>query len=194
MLSDEREIITTARTGDEMQRATRCREAPRGAKLLMYSDLCQRAKTKGALTTISEMLDKCPMNVILLQDPADMDSGHWISVSMNKPKKEIYFFSTYGRRPDVEKLDWFSKPMMRHSGQELNILNDGLKELQRGGWEIHYNNKPYQKEGDNTATCGIYTAAFLRSGKNPDEFAEQTQEIEDEGENPAVVYYKRYFC
>ena len=82
---------------------------------------------------------------------------------------------------------------LRESGQFMNIFNDGLRDLQKHGWEIHYNDYPYQKSGDETAVCGIYTAAFLRSGKNPDEFERETKRIEKRGMNPAIYYYRKYF-
>ena len=61
---------------------------------------------------------------MLLQDPSNMDSGHWLSVSCNKPKKEIYFFSTYGGKPDVEKISWMKEDDLLESGQIMNIFND----------------------------------------------------------------------
>lgn len=184
----ERQIVYTPRTGEEMMEAT-LNKAP----ISMYSDICKRAEKYGAARTLGHMFRRSDQHIILLQDPTDMDSGHWISVSRNPKKKEIYFFTTYGRRPDVEKLQWLPKPLLAASGQLMNTFNDGMKDLQRHGWTIYYNDYPYQKEGDNTATCGIFTAAFLRSGLNPDEFAKETKRIIAQGYNPAVVYYNQYF-
>lgn len=182
------EIMYTPRSGLEMEAAT-LHKAP----ILMYSDLCKEAARYGSARMLSRMFKRSDQNIILLQDPDDMDSGHWLSVSRNVPKKEVYFFSTYGKKPDVEKLKWMTDNMLRASGQDINIFNDGMKEFQRHGWTIYYNDYPYQKEGDNTSTCGIYTAAFLRSGLDPDEFEVQTKEIMKRGENPAIVYYDQYF-
>ena len=158
-----------------------------------YSDLCELAEKHGSRALISHLFRRANTHVVLLQDPSNMNSGHWFSVSRNPAKKEIYFFSTYGGKPDREKLKWISEDDLRESGQFINIFNDGLRACQEHGWEIHYNDFPYQKEGDNTAYCGIITAAFLRSGEDPEKFKQETLRIARSGENPVVHYYKQYF-
>ena len=176
------------RSGEDMERAT-LHKVP----IYKYSDLCTLAKKNGPATMLAHMFKRSDDNIILLQDPVKMNSGHWISVSRNLPKKEIYFFSTYGGKPDAEKVEWMSDDELHESGQLMNIFNEGLHAMQGHGWEIHYNDYPYQKPDDDTATCGIYTAAFLRSGKNPDEFKAETERIRKSGRDPAVEYYRRYF-
>lgn len=184
----EKAIIYEPRSGVEMENAT-LKKVP----IYKYSELCKMCKGKNPALLLSRMFNRSNDNIILLQDPQDMTSGHWLSVSRNLPKKQIYFFSTYGGKPDVEKISWINEDDLRESGQFLNLFNDGLKELQKHGWEIHYNDYPYQKSGDKTAVCGIYTVAFLRSGKNPEEFEKETLKLAKEGKNPAVVYFNRYF-
>ena len=182
-------IIYQPRSGAEMEHAT-LHKVP----VHLYSDLCRDAKKHGPARMLSFMFRRSKDNIILLQDPKNMNSGHWISVSMNPRKKDIYFFSTYGGKPDAEKVEWMNEDDLRESGQYLNIFNEGLRSLQQHGWTIHYNDHQFQKPGDRTATCGIFTAAFLRSGKNPDEFIRETELIRQHGADPAVVYYYRYFC
>ena len=184
----EKNIIFTPRDGDEMRAAT-LHKVP----IYTYSDLCQIAEKGGAARMLSHLFKRSNKNIILLQDPDNMNSGHWISVSRNPQKKEIYFFSTYGGKPDTEKIRWMTEDDLRESNQFLNIFNDGLRECQEHGWEIHYNDYPYQKEGDHTATCGIYTAAFLRSGEDPDKFKSETLQLIHNNINPAVYYYDKYF-
>lgn len=184
----EHDIVFKPRDGGEMEDATLHR-----VPVYKYSDLCELAEKHGPTAMLSQLFKRSNKNIILLQDPQKMNSGHWISVSRNPLKKEIYFFSTYGGKPDVEKIQWISEDELRESGQFINIFNDGLRECQKRGWEIHYNDYPYQKEGDHTATCGIYTAAFLRSGENPDKFKDETLKLAKEGINPAVYYFDKYF-
>lgn len=184
----EKNIIYSPRTGSEMEKATLNR-----TPVYRYSELCELGKKHGAERMLSHMFKRSNDNIILLQDPDDMNSGHWISVSRKPRRKEIYFFSTYGGKPDVEKIQWISEDDLRESGQFMNIFNDGLRNLQKHGWEIHYNDFPFQKSGDNTAVCGIYTAAFLRSGLNPEQFAKESIEIAKSGVNPAVFYFDKYF-
>lgn len=181
-------ILYYPRSGSEMIKAT-C-----NTPIIMYSDICKKAKKYGVVPVINQMFKKSPQWLILLQDPHNLHSGHWFSLSIHPENHSIYYFSTYGFKPDVEKHRWISDRKQRESNQDVDILNDGLQTLQRTkGWRIHYNDHSFQKEGDKTATCGIFTAAFLRSGLNPDEFVKQTQEIESRGENSAVYYYQQYF-
>lgn len=163
------EIIYEPRSGEEMEKATL------NAPIYLYSELCRQTRKHGIRRVIANMFHPrgYPFRrhcLILLQDPSDMKSGHWMSLSINPDKHEMYYFSTYGGKPDVEKNKWITEDDQLDSGQELDIFNDGLKEYQKRGWTIHYNDHPYQFPGDKTATCGIYTAAFIRSGMNPDEF------------------------
>ena len=124
-----------------------------------------------------------------------MNSGHWMGLSIHPERREIYYFSTYGGKPDIEKNKWLARDDRIRSDQYVDVFNDGLKQLQQQGWAIHYNDQHYQKPGDATATCGIYTAAFLRSGLNPDEFAELTRRLKSQlhGEDPAIIYYNQFF-
>jgi hypothetical protein len=186
-ITDE-EIIYKPRSGDEMEAATQHR-----VPVYTYSELCRLGERHGPRAMLAQMFKRSNDNIILLQDPQNMNSGHWISVSRNPRKKEVYFFSTYGGKPDCEKIAWMDEDSLRESGQYLNIFREGLRDLQKHGWEIHYNDHHYQEEGDNTATCGIYTAAFLRTGKNPEVFEKDTMDLERQGINPAVYYYKKYF-
>lgn len=189
-IKNEREkgIIYEPRTGAEMEHATQHK-----VPIYKYSELCDLGRKHGPTRMLAHMFQRSNNNIILLQDPDDMNSGHWLSVSRNLPRHDIYFFSTYGGKPDTEKIKWMTEDDLHASGQFMNIFNDGLRDLQKRGWTIHYNDYPYQKSGDHTAVCGIYTAAFLRSGKNPEEFEKETLEIAKDGHNPGIVYYDRYF-
>lgn len=183
----EKKVMYEPRTGREMQVATH------GAPILKYSELCEMSRKHGPVALLSNMFKRSLKNVILLQDPLDMNSGHWIAVEQVPSKKRIYFFSTYGGRPDEEKMIWMNEDEMYFSGQRPNIFSDGLRAAQKHGWEIHYNDYPFQREGDRTAMCGVYAAAFLNSGKTPEEFRDLCLDLEKRGENPAVYFYKRYF-
>lgn len=178
------DIIYSPRSGEEVKRATG------NIPIYTYSDLSKKSEKIGSKKVLNEMFNKSLKNIILLQDPDNMNSGHWFSISLNPHKHEIYFFSTYGGKPDQEKNRWIDKTHLTRSQQVVDLFNDGLQQLQKEGWVIHYNDHKYQHEGDHTSTCGIYTAAFLNSNLNPDEFYEQTKLISG---NPAVEYYRRYF-
>lgn len=98
--------------------------------------------------------------------------GHWVGIKVVPELREAYFFSSYGNKPDTE-LNYLTPSQRRESGQAINLFNNFLKGLFKQGWTIYYNDYPYQKRGDGTATCGRWLAKFLRSGLNPDEFEER---------------------
>lgn len=157
------------------------RAAPPGTAMFLYSDLASDPRPPEDV-----LMDRMARNnIILYQDPHKMNSGHWTSLSFKPETREAYFFSSYGGMPDREKMRWLKKKDLRRSGQARNVINDGLKYLARNGWTVHYNDHPYQIEGDDTATCGIWSTAFLNSGLNPDEFYEVHEPVER--------YFERYF-
>lgn len=177
------DFIYKPRTGEEVQRATG------GLPIRLYSDMCKAMRYEdpvGVLMRACFPFNKC---IILLQNPKRMNSGHWTGLEFNPAKKEAYFFSSYGGKPDEEKNRWIDITGRLKSEQETNPINNALKQLCARGWTIFYNDYPYQVEGDNTATCGIWTAAFLNSGLNPDDFAEYNQDHERD----VFYYYKKYF-
>ena len=178
-----KDVLYTSRTGEEMSKATQ--KAP----IYLYSDLCSRVKRDGIHKVLNQMFAKSHDNLILLQDPNEPNSGHWISVSIFPARKEIYFFSSYGGKPDQEKNRWMSASQRLSSGQDTNVFLDGLRDMQLRGWTIHYNDHQYQQEGDETATCGIWTAAFLRSKLNPEQFYKKHLD-----EHKTVnQYFREYF-
>lgn len=157
--------------------------------IILYSDLCKFMEEHGATRAIQNLYKFGDKVLILLQDPQNMRTGHWMSLSFFPQRHEIYFFSSYGGKPDEEKNRWIDAAARAASGQMNNALNDGLKELHRKGWIIHYNDHPYQKDGDNSATCGIWTAAFLNLGMNPDDFYAYTKGYK----LSAKDYYQAFF-
>lgn len=162
-------IYFNPRTGEEVSKS--CDDAP----IYVYSELEKKMKKYGATNVLIEMMRRSRENFILIQDPDDMRSGHWTGLEFKPEEKEIYFFSSYGGKPDEEKNKWIPRKDRVESGQELNVLNDGLKCFAQNGWTVHYSQYKYQKPDDGTATCGIWTSAFMNSGLNPDEFNRVTK-------------------
>lgn len=177
------DIIHTPRKGSEML------EASGDVPMYMYSSLCKDMLYKGAFNMFTSIMMRKGKIILLLQNPRKMNSGHWMGVKMNPKKREIYFFSSYGGRPDEEKNEWIDLQGQLESGQATNPLNDALKQYHQMGWKIMYNDFPYQHEGDDTATCGIWTVAFLNSDLDPDQFANVNRKYGLD----ANYYYRKYF-
>lgn len=185
MIDSVNQILYCPRSGDEIQRA-----AYGSPPIYLYSTLCEEMKKTGnPVEVLENMFSKSLKNFILIQNPKRMNNGHWCSLSMNPYTREIYFFSSYGGRPDEEKNQWISRQGRILSGQDANLLNDGLKQMMKRGWTIHFNQYPYQVKGDKTATCGIWTVAFLNSNMNPDDFFQHCAKYNIS----AIDFYKQYF-
>lgn len=176
-------IIYEPRTGTEVSNAVA------GAPVYVYSELVREAERVGPVQMLINMMQRSLDNFILVQNPNKMNSGHWTALKFKPFTKEIYFFSTYGGKPDTEKNLWISPNDLIRSHQVPNIINDGLKVFALNGWKIHYNQHEYQHKGDKTATCGIWSAAFLNDGENPDQFYRRTKRQRLSAED----YYNFYF-
>ena len=158
------DILFTPRSGEEMMKAVP------GARLIMYSNLCRMVKQQGIARVIGRLLKESDKYIVLLQHPKNSKTGHWLGLKILPKSKEIYFFNSYSGMPDAKKHEWLSEEHLLASGQDIDVFNDGLKYMAEQGWKIHYNDRPYQIEGDKTATCGIWTAGFLNSELDPDQF------------------------
>lgn len=179
------DIFYKPKTGEQVRAATFS-----NPPIYLYSELVKMMREKGAANVLYAMMRRNHDSLILVQDPKNLRSGHWTSLSFHPDKKEVYFFSSYGGKPDAEKNEWLPASGLFSSGQDLNVFNDGLKTLmKRDGWEVHYNQYPYQVVGDNTATCGIWCAAFMNSRLNPDEF---NRYVKYGGYDP-IVFYRLFF-
>lgn len=164
-------------------------DATPGAEIAMYSNLCRLVREHGIQRVLRMMLQKSHKWIILLQDPFNKRSGHWMGLNILPSRREIYFFSSYGGKPDAEKLQWIPNILLVLSDQDVNALNDGLYEMKLWGWKVHYNDHPYQFPGDRTATCGIWTSAFLNSDLNPDQFWDLNKNAHVGAED----YFRMYF-
>lgn len=188
-MSDKREnymkILYYPKTGEQVRNAIHTHPP-----IYLYSDLVKRMRAFGAADVLYQMGARNVDSLILVQDPKNPRSGHWTCLSFHPEKRQIYFFSSYGGKPDAEKNQWLPQDGLLRSGQDLDVFNDGLKTLMlRDNWEIHYNQYPYQVVGDQTATCGIWCAGFLNSRLNPDEF---NTYIKYGGYDP-ITFYRMYF-
>ena len=99
----------------------------------------------GSLRRVDDLFDS-QGRAILLYTPEDPTSGHW--VCLMKRKDGIYFWDSYGDKPDIAA----------YLGDQPPLLTQILS---HAGVPIHYNTHKYQKSGGSVATCGRWCIARL---------------------------------
>ena len=112
----------------------------------------------------------------------DSQMGHWVCVY--KKGNAIYYFDSYGNKPD-EPLSWMSQNKRKSLHQYTPYL---FQHLKASGLPVFYNPFPLQSPAHKIATCGKHCvirlvhkdlgiddyAAFLKSiNKNTDLAVEQ---------------------
>ena len=85
----------------------------------------------------------------------DQNTGHWCCLF--KKGQRIDYYDPYSGKPD-EDMKWLTEDKKEELGQEDKILTKLLKE---SGYQVWYNNVPYQSESTHVATCGRWSAMRL---------------------------------
>jgi hypothetical protein len=131
------------------------------------------------LRNINEMFD-AKGRAILLFPNVSPTSGHWTCL-INRPNK-IEFFDSYGDAPDTAQKDGMTKSRLEMLDVERPYLT---RLLRASGKPVFYNNRQFQKEAGNVATCGRHCCVRLlyapysidkynkiieSSGMSPDDF------------------------
>ena len=110
--------------------------------------------------------------------------GHWTAIKVFPSKHEIDFFSSYGFVPDYEKNKFVPECNIPY-----NVLARWLHTAYKAGWNICYNEVPYQKIGDGTTSCGAWVVFFLKSGLTVDEFNSRIRRsYQGESYEPYITY------
>jgi hypothetical protein len=85
------------------------------------------------------------------------DYGHWV-VLINRGSNKLEFYDPYGLKPDEELKQ--SDFHLRQHGGEIQPHLTAL--LDKGGYEVVYNDKRLQRFLKDINTCGRYTALRVK--------------------------------
>ena len=111
---------------------------------------------------IDEIFDKLG-RCILLYPTHSETVGHWVCII--KRNNIIEYFDPYGFPPDTSIQNLGTpQDVAKRTGQDIPKL---LKMIQEAGYNLEYNNKKFQKLGDDIGTCGRHTASRLIFHKLP---------------------------
>ncbi len=108
--------------------------------IIMYNEL---PKFQNIEDILKKDGDCC---VLMYQDSPN--SGHWCGL-LRQPKR-IEFFDAYGKYPDTE-LSWVASGERKELGIDGKYLSNLFNKTPI---KIVFNTEPYQKQGNEIATCG----------------------------------------
>ena len=88
---------------------------------------------------------KNKLGIIFNLDPHYKSGSHWVALFINIKKRKIYYFDSYGEKPDDQILKFINKVI--EQGKELNIK-----------FNYKYNEKRHQYSN---SECGMYSLYFI---------------------------------
>lgn len=86
--------------------------------------------------------------------------GHWVAI-VRRGKHEIEFFDPYGGKIDSQ-LKWTSPAMRKKLNMDYPYLTKLFYEAPNH-YSLVYNQYPFQKNGNDVATCGRWSALRIRN-------------------------------
>ena len=127
--------------------------------------------------------------------------SHWVALYSDLDKKQIYFFDSYGKRPEkrirklVERIsEWcYKKNYCNDSCSEINASDSFMKANSKNNLEkkldVEFNHNRHQYKN---SECGVYSLNFILRLLNGDSFKQITQEKtkDDDINECRDVYFK----
>ena len=127
--------------------------------------------------------------------------SHWVALFSNLDKNQIYFFDSYGLRPEkrirklVERISkWcYSKDFCKSECSELNLsdsyMNKDYKNRIESKLNVEYNHNRHQYKN---SECGVYSLNFILRLLNGESFKNITENglLDDDVNKCRDVYFK----
>ena len=124
--------------------------------ILTYEEL-------GKYKNIEALLPKVRDAIILFVE-LSQGVGHWQSIT--RSDNNIYFFDSYGTRPDKALL-WIDKYMRKELNEQVPYVSYLLNEALSAGFNVSFNSFSYQnKKNTSISTCGRWCIAWVKWNNN----------------------------
>lgn len=104
---------------------------------------------------------KSKIGIVFNLDEHWQPGSHWVSMYADFNKKEVYFFDSYGVRPE----------------KRIRNLMDRLSKSMGDDAKIAYNEKRHQRKN---SECGVYSMNFIIRSLNGENFEDITENIVDD--------------
>jgi hypothetical protein len=139
--------------------------------------------------------NKCKIGVVFNLDKHYQGGSHWVALYSDLNKKQIYFFDSYGMKPNKEIKELMAKIANYLSGGNSytasNILKEQNKYIGGSTIDIRYNTMEHQKGG---SECGVYSISFILRLLNGEPFDNIIgKRVPDEKVNKCRRYYFTHY-
>jgi hypothetical protein len=131
------------------------------------------------------------IGVVFNLDEHTKGGSHWVSLFSDLKKKQIYFFDSYGIKPEKRIRAFMAKiaNFLSNSNNfnEKNIISNNLDQIGGSEIDIRFNKIRSQFGG---SECGVYSMSFILRLLNEDSFEKITRsKVPDETINKCRQYY-----
>ena len=99
-------------------------------------------------------------------------NGHWVAMIIKPKIKQIWYFDSYGFFPDnqLENIPLLYRAKTNQVSRDVGVFL--YLAYKKYGFKIRYNDVKLQRSGKNIATCGYYSAYFLRKNCTPEKLVD----------------------
>jgi hypothetical protein len=108
---------------------------------------------------------KYRLGTVINLDKHTGNGTHWVSLYMNIKEKQIYFFDSYGFKPEKEIREFIAKWANYMSKSDKYTATNCLTE--KGDIDIKWNQQRHQR---GASECGVYSISFILRLLNGEKF------------------------
>lgn len=133
---------------------------------------------------------KNKFGMVINLDTHDKSGSHWVGLYSDLKKKQIYFFDSYGHKPE-KLIKNFMERIANWMVKKYNLNNSSEGELfNTKGIDIKYNNIRHQYKN---SECGVYSMNFIIRLLRGEGFIKisESKVIDDEINKCRSVYFSK---
>jgi hypothetical protein len=98
--------------------------------------------------------NKKRLGMVINLDEHDRAGSHWVGLFTDLIKKKLYFFDSYGHKPD-KQIKTFMKKVAKYFDKDIDLSEGSINKTEN---DIRYNKIRHQYKG---SECGVYSMNFI---------------------------------
>lgn len=128
--------------------------------------------------------NKKRLGMVINLDEHDKSGSHWVGLFTDLAKKKLYFFDSYGHKPD-KQIKTFMKKVANYFKKNTNLAEGSVKKS-----DIKYNKIRHQYKG---SECGVYSMNFIIRLLRGEDFMKisKSKVIDDEINKCRASYFSK---